>query len=94
MNISLNFNPPIKHKNKITPNLARHINKNSISRVSTDLAVTVVEIIMTTLPPVPAYSHIIAGKPDYSHYTSAFCCETSHAMWRCSKYLALNLNAW
>ena len=64
---------------------------NSVPRVSTKLAVTAVETAMTTKPTTPAYSHTVAGNPDYSQYTCAFSCIPSHANWLFLKYLALNL---
>ena len=82
--------PPKKVNN--TNARGRFVN-NSFPRVSTNLTVTAVETVTSAKPTAPAYSYTVAGKPDYSQYTYAFCHETGHTMWRCIKYLALNLTA-
>ena len=64
---------------------------NSVPCVSTNLAVTAVETVTTAKPTAPAYSHTVAGTPDYSHYICVFCRETGHTKWHRGKYLALNL---
>ena len=61
-------------------NACGRINNNSVPRVSTNLAMTAVETIMTTKPTVPAYSYTGAVKPDYSQYTCAFCHDTDHTL--------------
>ena len=37
------------------------------------------------------YASAGSSKPDVSNYVCAFCHDTGHAIWRCEKYLKLNL---
>ena len=49
-------------------------------------------MVSTTKPNNPTYNYAVAGRPDYSQFVCAFCRNIGHVMWRCNKYLALNLN--
>ena len=80
-------------KKNINSNARGRFANNGAPRVSTNLAVTAVETVTTAKPTTPAYNYNVVATPDYSQFTRGFCREIGHPMWRCEKYLGLNLTA-
>ena len=79
-------------KKNISNNTHGRFTNNGIPHVSTNLAVTTVETVTTAKPNNPPYNYSVAGRPNYNQFTCGFCHDVGHVMWRCERYLALNLN--
>ena len=78
---------------KIVNNPARgRSNKTDVQRTSNNLVENNTATVSTVKLNNTTYTPAATGRSDYSHYVCAFCRATGHVMWRCDKYLNLNID--
>ena len=79
-------------KQTINNNVRGRSNKTNFQRSSSNLVENTTETVSTAKFNNSTYTPAATGKSEFSHYVCAFCRANGHVMWRCNKYLKLNLD--